>query len=181
MPSINCGTTVAEVVGGNIGLDGKLMNATLLPGSWAEDFPPEGVTFLEPGAYCIGGNVLVENTLIGSGVVLLIEEGSVQFSGAAEIQLSAPKNGTLAGLLLYMPQDNRHRLTFNGNENSDFSGTILAPGADLHLNGLGSKAGFHSQIIGFYISIDGQDNIQITYRDDQNFDAYKMPEVLLSD
>jgi hypothetical protein len=28
--------------------------------------------------------------------------------------------------------------------------------------------------------VDGQDNIVINYKDDQNYDAYKMPEVLLS-
>lgn len=181
MPQIGCGAKVAEVSGGIPGPDGKIINATLSSGSWSEDFPPEGVTYLESGVYCIGGNVVVESTLIGTGVVLFVEEGSVSFSGRAEVQLSAPKSGQLAGLLIYMPQDNRSRLTLNGNIDSNYKGTILAPGADLHLNGLDSKEGYHSQIIGYYVNVDGQDNIQIVYRDDQNFDAFKMPEVLLSD
>jgi hypothetical protein len=181
MPQIGCGTKIAEISGGVPDADGKIINATLSPGSWSEDFPPEGVTFLESGVYCIGGNVSVEGTLIGTGIVLFVEKGSVGFSKGAQVELSAPKSGQLAGLLLYMPQDNHSRLTLNGNNDSNYKGTILAPGADLHLNGLDSKEGYHSQIIGYYIKVDGQDNIQIVYRDDQNFDAFKMPEILLSD
>jgi hypothetical protein len=181
MPKVGCGSKGAEVSGGELDPEGKLINATLSSGAWDEDFPPEGVKYLEPGVYCIGGNVLVEEGLIGNGVVLLIEQGSARFSSGAEIQLSAPKSGTLAGLLIYMPQENRQRLSLSGNENSSYKGTILAPGADLHLNGLSSDVGYHSQIIGYQVDVDGQDNIQITYRDDQNFDAYRMPEVLLSD
>jgi hypothetical protein len=181
MPQVGCGSKVAEISGGVPDANGNIINATLSSGSWAEDFPPEGVTFLESGVYCIGGNVRVESTLIGTGVVLFVENGSVGFSKGAEVQLSAPKSGQLAGLLLYMPQDNRSRLTLNGNNDSNYKGTILAPGADLHLNGLDSSEGYHSQIVGYYINVDGQDNIQIVYRDDQNFDSFKMPEVLLSD
>jgi len=181
MPKVGCGTKIAEIYGGIAGPDGNVINATLSSGNWGEDFPPPGVSFLDSGVYCIDGNVDVEETLIGTGVVLLVQEGSVRFSKGAEVQLSAPKSGALAGLLLYMPADNRSRLTLTGNGDSSFQGTILAPGADLHLNGPDSKAGYHSQIVGYYVTVDGQDNIQINYRDEQNFDAYKMPEVLLSD
>ncbi|MCC6261379.1 MAG: hypothetical protein IT311_11000 [Anaerolineales bacterium] len=182
MPHVGCGSAEAEVSGGYIGPDGKLTGATLSHGAWGEDFPPPGVTYLEPGVYCIDGDIIMEEgALYGSGVVLYVRDGSVEFSGNVEVQLSAPKSGTFAGLLLYMPISNKHVLNLNANPNSDFSGTILAPGAALHLNGLNSKAGYHSQIIAYTIKVDGQDNIQITYRDDQNFDTFKMPEVLLSD
>jgi hypothetical protein len=181
MPKAGCGSKIAEIYGGEFDVDGKLINAKLSPGNWDEDFPPEGVTSLESGVYCIGGNVLVETALSGQGVVLIIEHGSARFSSSAEIHLSAPKSGQLAGLLIYMPQTNRNRLALNGNINSAYNGTILAPGADIHLNGLNSRVGYHSQIVGYYVKVDGQDNIQIIYRDEQNFDAYKMPEVLLSD
>ncbi len=182
MPQVGCGDKIAEISGGTLDINGVLTDATLSPGNWDEDFPPEGVTYLDSGVYCIGGDVLVEErSLIGSGVVLVIKNGSLRFAGSALIQLSAPKSGPLAGLLLYMPQQNRNRLTLNGSEDSSYQGTILAPGADLHLNGPGSREGFHSQIIGYYVEVDGQDNIQIIYRDDQNFDTFKMPEVLLSD
>ncbi len=40
-------------------------------------------------------------------------------------------------------------------------------------------AAYHSQIIGYYVEVDGNDNIYIKYKDEQNYDALKMPEVLL--
>lgn len=181
MPKVGCGNKVAEVTGGIVGPDGVLTNLTLTPGNWDEDFPPEGVTMLEAGVYCISGNINVEGTLIGSNVVFLVKNGDARFSGGADVQLSAPKTGPYQGLLLYMPGNNLGRIVLNGNFESSFQGTILAPSGEIHLNGIESNAGYHSQIIGKYIDVGGIDNIKITYKDEQNYDAFKMPEVLLSD
>ena len=172
MPKVGCGSKMAEVIEDT---------GTMTAGNWDEDFPPEDVHHLENGIYCIEGDIIIGGgqPLEGTGVVLLAE-GEVRFSGDAEVQLSAPQNGPLAGLLLYMPIDNHNRLVLNGNRDSQFRGTILAPGADVRINGNQSRSGFHSQIIGYYIEVDGYDNIVIKYLDDQNYDAYKMPEVLLS-
>jgi hypothetical protein len=64
---------------------------------------------------------------------------------------------------------------------SRFRGTIFAPGGDVRLNGMDSRYGFHSQIIGKYIEVDGQDKIVISYTDEDNYDSFNMPEVLLSE
>ena len=64
---------------------------------------------------------------------------------------------------------------------SKYKGTILAPAGDIRLNGLESTDGYHSQIIGYYIEVDGTDAIYIKYKDEDNYDAYRMPEILLSD
>jgi hypothetical protein len=174
MPKPGCGSKIAEV----IGEDGSGMT----PGNWDGDFPPEGVIHLEPGIYCIGGNAAVEpgGKLTGDNVVLVMEQGKLAFGGDTSIQLSAPRSGDFKGLLIYMPLDNHSRMVLNGNFESEYQGTILAPSADLHLNGINSSKGFHSQIIGYYIEVDGTDNIIIKYKDEQNYDAYRMPEVLLS-
>jgi len=173
MPKVGCGSKMAEIKAED--------PETMTPGNWDEDFPPDGVHNLNSGVYCIGGDILVEGgeRLTGNGVVLLAE-GEVRFSSEAEVQLGAPRSGPLAGLLLYMPVDNHNRLVLNGNRDSQFRGTILAPGADVRINGNQSRSGFHSQIIGYYIEVDGYDNVVIKYLDEQNYDAYKMPEVILS-
>lgn len=184
MPKFDCGSKVSEVIEGTIGADGlpATTGLTMTPGVWDGDvFPPEGVNFLQEGIYCISGDVLVENDLSGSNVVFLLEHGNAQFKGSAKIQLSAPKNGNLQGLLIYMPENNIGRISLNSGIDSDFKGTILAPAGEIHLNGTQSKYGYHSQIIGKYIEVGGIDDIKITYKDDQNYDAFKMPEVLLSD
>jgi hypothetical protein len=119
-------------------------------------------------------------TLIGSNVLLIVEHGSVHFDSGADIELDARRNGDYQGLLIYAPLDNHKVIALNGNYASYYSGTILAPSADIHLNGIDSATGFHSQIIGYYVEVDGTDNILIDYRDEQNYDAYRMPAVLLS-
>jgi hypothetical protein len=172
MPKVGCGSDEATV---------DEVNGTMTAGNWGEDFPPEGVQHLENGIYCIDGDFILEGgeKLSGSNVVILMLRGKVKISGDSEIQLSAPRGGPLKGLLLYMPLKNQSTLSINGNAESSLTGTILAPAADIRLNGFSSEDGLHSQIIGYTIEVDGQSNIVIKYKDDQNYDAFKMPEVIL--
>ena len=179
MPTKGCGSKEAKVIGEEDGGDGTSMSS----GNWGEDFPPLGVTNLEGGVYCLSGNVLVESgtVLHGSSVVLVIEHGFVRFSGGAEIQLSAPRQGDREGLLIYMPMENHNKLVLNGNINSNFSGAILAPGAEVIIAGNENRQqGYHSQIIGYTIEVGGQDLIVVKYQDEQNYDAFRMPEVRLT-
>jgi len=174
MPKVGCGSQMATV---------DLLTGIMTPGNWDDgDFPPEGINSLENGVYCINGDFIVDGggRLFGDNVVLLIEHGRVGISGSAEVQLSAPKSGPLKGLLMYVPIKNKSIVALNGNLESSYQGTIFAPGAAIRLNGGDSSFGYHSQIIGYTIEVDGQSNTIIKYIDDQNYDAYKMPEVILS-
>jgi hypothetical protein len=175
MPKIGCGNKVATV---------DELTESISAGAWEGDevFPPEGVHHLDSGIYCISGDVIVNagSALTGTGVLLIMENGEFLVNGGAKVSLSAPKNGTAKGLLIYMPIKNKGRIALNGDFESSYRGTILAPGGDVRLNGMESNVGFHSQIIGYTIEVDGQSNIPIKYRDEDNYDAYKMPEVLLS-
>jgi Flp pilus assembly protein TadG len=172
MPEFGCGSKMAEV-----SEDGLTMS----PGNYDEDvFPPEGVQFLESGVYCINGDFLIGgNSLEGSGVVFKMESGKLKWSGNAYIDLSAPMSGDLAGLLIYAPMENENRMVFTSNDQSALRGTILMPGAEIHLNGGNSQIGYHSQIIGYRIVSNGQSNIVIKYEDEHNFDTYSMPEIQL--
>jgi hypothetical protein len=172
MPKVGCGSKIATV---------DLLTGTMTSGNWDDgDFPPEGVSSLESGIYCIGGDVVVSGRLSGNNVLLIVEHGGVHISGHAQIDLSAAKNGNAKGLLIYMPLDNHSIMAINGNESSKYRGTILAPSADIRLNGPGSQNGLHSQVIGYYVEVDGQSIIDLNYKDEENFDAYNMPEVILS-
>lgn len=177
MPKPSCGgkpATVSE--------DGSSMS----PGYWDvekdEKFPPKGVTTLKSGVYCINGNVRVngDETLEGTGVLLVVENGSVHFSGSATIDLGAPGGGPFKGLLLYLPMDNASLVVLNGNADSSFRGTILAPSSLIRLAGNESAYGFHSQIIGFYIELTGSSNLLVKYLDSQNYDAVISPSVEIS-
>lgn len=175
MPKIGCGEKEAQV---------DELTATMSAGNWEEDvFPPEGVRFLEGGVYCLDGDFILEagQWLEGNNVVIVVDNGNVNISGNAYIDISAPTGGQYQGLLIYMPIENQGVVSLNGDSGSNYRGTILAPGADVRINGLSSFEGsaYHSQIIGYFVEVDGLDNIYVRYKDEQNYDTLKMPEVVL--
>jgi len=178
LPNISCDDKIAAV---HVDED---MNSYMTPGNWDEDvFPAEGVTSLKSGTYCINGDFIVDagQQLEGSNVLLVVDSGRVGISNNATVNLSAPTGGNYQGLLLYVPIDNHSIVALNGSDDSNYRGTILAPGADVRINGLDWKGGgaYHSQIIGYYVEVDGSDDIYIKYKDEQNYDTLTMPEVLL--
>ena len=157
----------------------EAQGTTMKPGSWEDsDFPPPGVTYLTKGTYCVNNFILRGQSLIGNNVTILVK-GEVDWDGGATVDLSAPKNGPNAGLLIYLPIDNHNRVRLNGNAGTN--GTILAPASPIVLKGNSASYGFHSQIIGYTINVDGQDNMIIKYVDSQNYDAMEMPEIELSE
>lgn len=175
MPRADCGTKIATV---------DEETGSMSSGAWEEGvFPPEGVVSLDSGVYCLTDDFIVGDgrTLEGNGVVFVMEDGDIKISGSANVDLGAPKNGPNAGLLFYMPIGNRGLIFLNGSDDSRYMGTILAPSGDLYINGLDSMGGaaYHSQIIAYYIEVDGTDSIEINYKDEQNWDTLSMPEVVL--
>ena len=175
-PKVDCGDKNATV--------DKETESIMSPGNWDEDvFPPDGVTTLKSGIYCLTGDFIVNagQHLEGSNVLFFIDGGRVGISGNATVRFSAPTGGNFQGLLFFVPIGNHSIIALNGSDDSSYRGTIFAPGADVRINGLDAVGGaaYHSQIIGYYVEVDGNDNIYIKYKDEQNYDALKMPEVLL--
>lgn len=173
MPEVTCEDQVAQV-----SEDGTTMS----PGTWEEKFPPEGVTFLQPGVYCLtdGFDANGSQTIEGTEVVFKVEQGEVKFGGNSNLKLSAPTSGDFKGLLIYLPMENDSQVTLNGGPISTFIGTILAPASEIVINGNSSTTGFQSQIIGYRVNVDGSSKVVITYKNQQNYDAITMPEVQLS-
>lgn len=174
MPRAGCGSKIATP-------DGL---GSISSGNWDEGtFPPEGVTSLEGGVYCLQDDFILSEgqVLEGGNVVIVMEDGDIKISGNAEVNLRAPQGGPNAGLLIYMPIGNHGLINLNGSDESSFIGTILAPGADVRINGLDSLRGgaYHSQIIGYNLEVNSTDNIEIKYTDEQNWDTLTMPEVVL--
>jgi hypothetical protein len=170
LPKPACGANVAKV---------KEDGLTMTPGNWDEDFPPEGVTHLDSGIYCLNAGIHTNGntTLDGTGVVLYVEHGDVRFNGSATLDLAAPSSGPFAGLLMYLPMENDSIVVMNGNSQSKFRGTILAPASLIRLAGNDSSYGFHSQIIGYYIELSGDSKLVVKYIDSQNYDAVISPSI----
>ena len=171
LPKVNCGD---EAV---VSEDGTTMSS----GSWDDAFPPEGVTYLESGVYCLTEGMDIQQDIEGNNVLFLIKEGDVRWNGTANIVFDAPNTGELAGLLLYVPMDNPSKIVLNGGASSNIRGTILAPSSEVHINGNDSQAGFKSQIIGYTIDVNGNSNVVINYIDEQNYNTLTMPEVQLAE
>lgn len=175
LPDVDCGEEEATV-----SEDGTSMS----PGNWGEDdFPPEGVTNLEPGIYCLEGDFIVGDgrTLSGNEVLISVAQGEIRFSGQANITLRAPVSGDYYGLLLYLPLDNKKAVLLDGSMGSSLQGTILAPGAHVTIHGSNPKQEYHSQIVGYTIEIKGQHKVALIYKNSENYDAFSMPEVQLSE
>lgn len=179
MPNPTCGAQTATQTGGNMS-----------PGNYsAGDFPPAGVIYLESGIYCISGaghdfKLNAGDVLTGNDVVIVVEDGDVDFNGGAEIHLDAPDTGPFAGLLLYLPMgdpiDFTRNVTINGNSNSTFTGTFLAPSSDCTLNGTGGLDEVDGQVICYTASLSGTTNITIHYNDLQNFNTQELPQLELT-
>ena len=150
--------------------------STLNPGTYSGHFPPSGVTTLTTGVYCVNGDFRLNagDTLTGNGVFIVMQSGDITFNGGATINLSAipgpsnPDTNPYGGLLFYMPMSNSGTITINGNSGSSFTGTILAPAADVKLNGTGGT-GLHGQVIGYTVDLSGTSNTSIVYNNSENW------------
>ncbi len=168
---------------------GESQNGNLLnPGTYTSGnkFPPSGVTHLNGGTYCVHNDFSVQggDTLVGHNVIIIMVEGDVTFNGGATIKLSGPagpqtEENPYGGLFLYMPMSNSGTININGNSESEFTGTILAPAADITINGTGGN-GLHGQIIGYTVDLSGTSDTMIVYDDDENWDAPVPPQIELS-
>lgn len=146
------------------------------PGSYA-DFPPDGVTSMAPGLYCLG-NLRIKNNLIGEDVTIVLT-GGVQMSDNASITLKARTHGELAGLLFYMAPSHQLQITLNGNSSSQFVGLILAPSAHVTINGTGKADAFTTQIIADTVTITGNSSLNLTYDASKIYQPYSHPKVEL--
>jgi hypothetical protein len=142
----------------------------LFPGNWSGTFPPRGVTHLQPGIYCVDGMFMVNahEILTGDGVLIYMRSGNVHWDGKAQINLSAPTSGPYAGLLIYMPMNNEEGMIINGNSDSSFVGTFLAPASNVRVNGTAGSAGYQSQIIGYTVDLSGTADLLVEYEESKN-------------
>jgi hypothetical protein len=161
---------------------------TLSPGTYTSGskFPPNGVKYLNGGTYCVYNDFSVQggDSIIGHDVIIIMMEGDVTFNGGATVELSGPagpqtEENPYGGLFLYMPLSNSGTIKINGNSESGFTGTILAPAAEVSINGTGGN-GLHGQVIGYTVDLSGTAETSIVYDNDENWDAPVPPQIELT-
>jgi hypothetical protein len=129
---------------------------------------------LEKGLWCITGDLSLQSndSLHGNEVTIVMKDGWFKSVAGSEIILTAPvKNPNpspaIPGLLLYLPVSNHNIIDLAGNEKSSFTGTILAPSADITINGTSNPDAYHSQVIGFDVKVNGTTRFNITFNPDE--------------
>jgi len=146
-----------------------------------------------PGVYCIDGNFDIggNGIITGKDVTFYIKNGLLSINGgggseknSAVVLLSAPtsESDPNFGVLFYFDESNTNENTFNGNNDSYFSGMVYVPKGVINIGGSadmetmdeaqceaitedGSCEGsvFSTQFIGWEVNIVGGGNIDITY------------------
>lgn len=173
LPNPTCGTTDAVVTGN-----------TLSPGNWSGAFPPNGVTNLQSGLYCVSaGNQafsLQGGELNGQNVIIYLKTGNVKWTGGAIINLQAPDSGPYKGLLLYLPPENTNSVSIAGGGDSHIVGTILAPKSECTIAGGGGQNGLQTQITCDTVKFTGNSSTTITYDPNNQYQPPIPPSIELT-
>jgi len=155
--------------------------STLSPGSY-DNIPPKDAkeenVVLQPGNYCVNNfKVSSKVNVYGEDVFIYIKPGGVfDFSGGT-ITLDAPNEGDYKGYLTYVapPESGFTNCSINGNTTYRFTGTIFAPYCNIAINGNSDPDGFHSQILGYTVKLNGENTIYIIYVPEENGEDIQPP------
>jgi hypothetical protein len=172
-------------------------------GTYNDTFPsvngPKGTLKLQKGLYCLNNglnlgsqwNITTDTNGnhqydTSEGVMFFIPHGGVTFNGGSNIELHAITckqcglDDGLVGYLIYLPPTNTETVKINGGSGSIFSGTILAPGSLITLEGgssTGSPVNLWSQIIGYSVKLTGNSNLNIFYDKSLNATTWTNPQL----
>lgn len=200
-PAKDCGErgTNPLIVNGNRIGPGPGMEA----GNWEGAFPPNGVTYLEQGLYCIYGDFVLrkQDSLYGNNVTIAMMTGKISWTGSSpsdstpnSVELYAPTAPTACtidptqppchyaynGLLIYLPMTNSNTVTINGNSHWRLAGTILAPASLVTISGTENGFSLSTQIIAYMVKLTGTSTINFTYNDAYTWNAQYSGTVQLS-
>lgn len=122
---------------------------------------------LDPGLYCVKGNLNIEKDITGKDVTIYMLNGNLVYNGNATVNISAPDDDStsdylpaIKGLLIYGSPG--HSITLNGTSSDTFTGLIYAPGSDINLSGNADTI-FNGQVIGWNVKITGTNNMGVNY------------------
>lgn len=163
--SIPCGVVSASV-GGTTYLYPMNMVAGVRAGRICGGYAMSGRTFLQPGLYIVDGNQLKVNDnaiITGNDVTLFFTNGaSANFSGKAVITISAPKQGTYAGMLIFGSRRDYgvvHKISES--TTSKMTGAFYTPASRLEFSGASQFTGSCSQLIADTVLLSGKSKVSL--------------------
>jgi hypothetical protein len=164
-------------------------SVTLLPGMYESiSFKAGASVTMDPGMYCIYGTKGFTGnggSVVGTGVMIYLQQGGLDLGGNSLIALAAEENAaTLVdpskndwmGMLVYVDPSNTSEVKLTGNTGTTYTGTIYAATSDCTVNGTGDNIGLLStQIICNTIKITGTAEVNIEYNQAK---AYALPPAI---
>jgi hypothetical protein len=139
----------------------------------------KGDVNLEPGLYCISGDVTINagDNVKGDDVTLYFIDGKLTINGKSSVQLSAPYapgvdvSPALSNILFYVPAqvDKKGNVSgkdvkITGNSDSYFTGVIYAPGSEVEFLGTSHTEGVDAtQVIGWDVRVGGTADLILGY------------------
>ena len=204
LPNPSCGTKVGKLT------EISSKNYVASPGTYSGVFPPNGYQAgtlkLEKGIYCLENGMSFNGTWVvttnlndnfdddginihdsgSEGVLFYVPGGDITFNGTSDINVHAIDsldNGfpqQLLNYLIYIPPSNDATITITGDDQSTFTGTILAPQSHIKLNGGSGTVGLNTQIIGFSVAIEGNGVLDINYNQSKSAVTTTQPGIELS-
>lgn len=183
-------------------------NWVATPGNFDDTFPDvqggQANIKLTKGIYCLndgldlraGWDITTDTNDDGDhdqtteGVFFFIAGGDVQFNGNASAVLHAISYSTNSSfrpewinLLMYIPPSNPADVHLTGGAGSTFTGTILAPAADVTIQGSSNSSGgnvtLDAQIIADIVNITGNADLTIVYNESNNAQTTTSPGISL--
>ncbi|HLE15156.1 MAG TPA: pilus assembly protein TadG-related protein [Anaerolineales bacterium] len=142
---------------------------------------------IDPGLYCVSGEVVVNGgTFTGSGVTFYLTSGDFSTSGNATTRLLAPNSRhcgdpcstyhALPGVLVYLAQGNTGEATLLGTGDSEFTGLVYVPDGTIEAGGTSSDLGvINAQLVGKDVKIHGNTAVEINFNDQTN---YQLPAAI---
>ena len=104
-----------------------------------------------------------------SNTTFYMASGKVVLNGNASNTFTAPTSGSYKGLLIYLPYTNTTELTINGNSNQHFTGSVIAVGSPITINGNSGTFAVNTQFVGYTISVNGNVDFTVNYDPAQQY------------
>lgn len=181
-PPPECGGAAGVVV------NDKVNNVSYIYPGYYGTLPPNSATqnlvIMKPGNYCVSKVLKLVtslSTMKGDGVFIYIEPGGDFNLSGGSMQLKAQTSGDYKGLLLFVAPNYSNNVPtnciINGGTDDIFVGTIYAPYCSVTINGGANPEGFHSQIIAYDLTLNGDNSLYFTYDPDALWQWFVPPKL----
>ena len=132
-----------------------------------------GTLNLDPGLYCISGDMTVNGgTLTGEDVTFYLEHGEVSINGNAEVSLGSPATSpdpspAIGGMLFYVASGD---ISLEGNSTSAYLGVVYAPQGEIDISGANNTTPtFNTQLVGMNVFVSGNADIDINFNASEQY------------